>query len=208
MGATLDRPTPLRASGLNPDPIEQFRGWFAEAEAHEDIPFAEATCLSTLGPEQTPEGRMVLLKGCDARGFVFFTNVRSNKGRSLRAHPKAGMTFHWAPLGRQVRIRGRVQKVSAEEADAYFASRPRGSQIGAWASNQSRVLESREGLERRVEELTEQYEGDEVPRPPHWSGFRIVPDEIEFWQEGEFRLHDRFVFRRSGGTWNSVRLSP
>ena len=201
--------TSLQRGDLSPDPVEQFGRWFAEAEADPRIVFAEAVCLSTLGPGDTPEGRMVLLKHFDAHGFVFYTNLESTKSRSLAAHPRAGMTFYWQPLGRQVRVRGAVEAASAAEADAYFASRPRGSQLGAWASDQSRVLESRAALEARLAALEARYAGGEVPRPPHWSGFRIVPDAIELWQEGEARLHDRFLYRSVGaGKWEMRRLYP
>ena len=201
--------TSLQRGDLSPDPVEQFGRWFAEAEADPRIVFAEAVCLSTLGSGDTPEGRMVLLKHFDAHGFVFYTNLESTKSRSLAAHPRAGMTFYWQPLGRQVRVRGAVEAASAAEADAYFASRPRGSQLGAWASDQSRVLESRAALEARLAALEARYAGGEVPRPPHWSGFRIVPDAIELWQEGEARLHDRFLYRSVGaGKWEMRRLYP
>lgn len=207
---STSRPRPgLALADLAPDPLEEFARWFAAAEAEPAIVFAEAVCLSTLGPEGTPEGRMVLLKHFDARGFVFYTNLDSGKGRALAAHPRAGLTFYWQPLGRQVRIRGTVEPVPAADADAYFASRPRESRIGAWASNQSRELESREALERRAEELEERFAGGDVPRPPGWSGLRIVPEAIEFWQEGRARLHDRFVYERSGADgWIRRRLYP
>ena len=199
----------LRRGDLSPDPVEQFARWFAEAAADPRIVFAEAVCLSTLGPGGTPEGRMVLLKHFDGRGFVFYTNLESSKSHSLAAHPRAGMTFHWQPPGRQIRIRGPVEPVSAAEADAYFASRPHGSRIGAWASEQSRELQSRAVLEDRVRELEQRFAGGEVPRPPHWSGFRIVPEAIEFWQEGAARLHDRFLYVRDGtGGWGLRRLYP
>ena len=201
--------TSLKRGDLSPDPVEQFGRWFADAEADPRIVFAEAVCLSTLGPGDTPEGRMVLLKHFDARGFVFYTNLDSAKSRSLAAHPRAGMTFYWQPPGRQVRVRGAVEAVSEAEADAYFASRPRGSRLGAWASDQSRVLESRAALEARLAALEARYAGGEVPRPPHWSGYRIVPDAIEFWQEGPARLHDRFLYRCVGaGKWEMRRLYP
>lgn len=199
----------LRRDDLSPDPVEQFGRWFAEAEADPRIVFAEAVCLSTLGPGDTPEGRMVLLKHFDDRGFVFYTNLESAKSRSLNAHPRAGMTFHWQPLGRQVRVRGAVEAVSAADADAYFAGRPRGSRLGAWASDQSRVLHGRAALEARLAAVEARHAGREVPRPPHWSGYRIVPDAIEFWQEGASRLHDRFEYRRGGaGEWEVRRLYP
>ena len=199
----------LASADMSPDPVLQFGRWFAEAEADPRVVFAEAACLSTLGPDRTPEGRMVLMKHFDARGFVFYTNLDSAKSRSLAEHPRAGMTFHWQPLGRQVRLRGPVEPVSPEEADAYFASRPRGSRIGAWASDQSRELESRVVLEARVEALERRFAGGPVPRPPHWSGFRIIPEAIEFWQEGQARLHDRIVYQRDGaGGWVRRRLYP
>ena len=199
----------LKRADLSPDPVEQFGRWFTEAEAHPGIVFAEAVCLSTLGPGDTPEGRMVLLKHFDGRGFVFYTNLESAKSHALNAHPRAGMTFYWQPLGRQVRVRGAVETVSAAEADDYFASRPRGSRLGAWASDQSRVLDSRAALEARLAAAEARHAGGEVPRPPHWSGYRIVPDAIEFWQEGASRLHDRFEYRRGrAGEWEVRRLYP
>ena len=202
-------PAGLARRDMSEDPVEQFALWFAAAEAERAIVFAEAVCLSTLNPDGTPEGRMVLMKGFDEEGFVFYTNLESAKARSLAAHPRAGMTFYWQPLGRQVRIRGAVEPVSPEEADAYFASRPRGSRIGAWASDQSRELESRAALEGRVRSLEDRFAHQGVPRPPHWSGFRIVAEAIEFWQEGSSRLHDRFAYERKGaGGWTLRRLYP
>ncbi len=199
----------LKRADLSPHPVEQFGRWFADAEADSRNVFAEAVCLSTLGPGDTPEGRMVLLKDFDERGFVFYTNLESAKSRALDGHGRAGMTFYWQPLGRQVRIRGAVEAVSAAEADAYFASRPRGNRLSAWASDQSRVLDSRAAIEARLAAVEARYAGREVPRPPHWSGYRIVPDAIEFWQEGASRLHDRFEYRRRGaGRWEMRRLYP
>ena len=199
----------MKRSALSADPIEQFGRWFADAEAEPRIVFAEAVCLSTLGPAGTPEGRMVLLKHFDERGFVFYTNLESTKARSLARHPRVGMTFYWQPLGRQVRIRGVVEPVSADEADAYFATRPRESQLGAWASDQSRDLDSRAMLEDRLRAAQQRFAGGDVPRPPHWSGFRIVPEAIEFWQEGPSRLHDRFAYERDAtGEWTRRRLYP
>ncbi|MXX36418.1 MAG: pyridoxamine 5'-phosphate oxidase [Gemmatimonadetes bacterium] len=202
-------PPGLALADLAADPLDEFARWFAAAEAEPGIVFAEAVCLSTLGLDDTPEGRMVLLKHFDGRGFVFYTNLDSQKGRALEAHPRAGMTFYWQPLGRQVRIRGQVEPVSPEEADAYFGSRPRESRIGAWASDQSRELESRAVLEARTRELEARFADGDVPRPPNWSGFRIVPEAIEFWQEGRARLHDRVVYEREGaGEWARRRLYP
>jgi pyridoxamine 5'-phosphate oxidase len=154
------------------------------------------------------EGRMVLLKGYDSEGFVFFTNYESRKGQQILAHPKAALLFHWKSLRRQVRIEGEVEKVSDAEADDYFATRARQSQIGAWASEQSRPLEGRFELEKRVALYAAKYAVGKVPRPPHWSGFRVVPRLIEFWQDGAFRLHDRLVYHRQGDAWRTERLFP
>ena len=164
--------------------------------------------LATVDPTGLPDVRMVLLKGHDARGFVFFTNFESAKGRELIATPKAALLFHWKSLRRQVRIRGARGSGGDVEADAYFASRPRDSRIGAWASDQSRPLEGRFALEKRVAEYALKFGLGEVPRPPHWSGFRVVPTQIEFWKNGAFRLHDRLLFTRAGDGWETVRLCP
>ena len=190
------------------DPIPLFAAWLGEAEASEpDDPNAMA--LATVDGEGMPNVRMVLLKGHDANGFVFFTNFESAKGRELAAHPKAALCFHWKSLGRQVRVRGPVSEVTAAEADAYFASRPRGSRIGAWASQQSRPLESRFALEKAVATYAAKYAVGEIPRPPYWSGFRLTQVEIEFWQAGTFRLHDRVVFTlTANGKWERTRLYP
>jgi len=199
----------VSAEQLSADPVEQFGRWFAEARAHPKIVLPEAACLSTLGPSQTPEGRMVLVRNFGPAGFVFYTNLGSNKAKSLSRHPKAGLTFFWEPMGRQARVRGRVKSVAPEEADAYYASRPRGSRIGAWASKQSRQLESRAALDARVQAAAERFAAGDVPRPPHWSGYLIVPDAIEFWQEGQSRLHDRFAYSlQRDGTWVRRRLYP
>ncbi len=199
----------LRAADLPSDPIALFAKWFAEAEADPRMAFAEAACLSTLAPDGGLDGRMVLMKGFSPAGFVFYTNAGSRKGRSLAAHPRAAMTFYWEPLRRQVRIRGPVEPVPANQANAYFASRPRGSRIGAWASKQSSELASRAELEARVREIEARFSGGPVPRPPHWNGYRIAPEVIEFWQESDSRLHDRFVYARSAeGLWTRRRLFP
>jgi pyridoxamine 5'-phosphate oxidase len=189
------------------DPIARFQDWLKEAEASEPND-ANAMALATVDGDGRPSVRMVLLKGADAAGFVFYTNYESRKGRELLANPNAALLFHWKSLRRQVRIEGPVAAVDAEEADAYFATRARTSQIGAWASQQSRPLESRFHLEKRVAEYTARYAIGRVPRPPHWSGFRLAPARIEFWQDGAFRLHDRLVFTRGGDGWTTDKLFP
>ncbi|MEE8189210.1 MAG: pyridoxamine 5'-phosphate oxidase [Kiloniellales bacterium] len=189
------------------DPIAAFSAWLEEAEASEPRD-ANAMTVASLGADGMPSARMVLLKGVDARGFVFYTNFESRKGGELLAHPKAALLFYWKSLGRQVRIEGEVEVVSDEEADAYFPSRPRAARIGAWASDQSRPMEGRFALEKRVAEYGLKYAVGEVPRPPHWSGFRVIPRAIEFWQEGRFRLHQRLVYYREGDAWRTERLYP
>ena len=191
------------------DPFEQFAEWFREAEAAVPVD-PNAMVLSTVGVKGRPSSRVVLLKGFDHDGFVFYGNLESRKFRELRAHPWAALNFHWKPLERQVRIEGGVTQVSNQEADAYFATRPRGSQIGAWASRQSDPLPSRAVLEAAAKEVEARYAGKEVPRPPYWSGFRLAPDRIEFWKSGQFRLHDREVFRRDAADapWTVERLYP
>lgn len=191
------------------DPMTLFDAWFAEAK-QEEINDANAMALATVGEDGMPSQRMVLLKGADGAGFTFYTNYESRKGRQLLATPKAALLFHWKSLRRQVRVEGPVEQVSVEEADAYFASRPRQSQIGAWASEQSRPLESRYALEKRVAKFAAKHAVGEVPRPPHWSGFRIVPTLIEFWKDGAFRLHDRVVYSRDtpAEAWQTQRLYP
>ncbi len=191
------------------DPFSLFTEWLAQAEASE-INDANAMSLATVDADGLPNVRVVLLKGFDERGFVFYTNLESAKGQELRHHSKAALGFHWKSLRRQVRVRGTVAPVTSDEADAYYATRPRGSRIGAWASQQSRPLESRRALEDAVRAFEARFEGREPPRPPHWSGFRLSPIEIEFWQDGAFRLHDRIVFRREGANrpWTKTRLHP
>lgn len=191
------------------DPLTLFADWYAEAEKSEPND-PSALALATVGPDGTPSNRMVLLKGYDSAGFVFYSNYESRKGRQLLAHPKAAMLFHWKSLRRQVRLEGPVSRTTAEEADAYFATRARGSQIGAWASDQSRPLESRFALEKRVAEFGARHLVGTVPRPPHWSGFRLQPLLIEFWQDQPFRLHDRLEYRRSdaASSWSTRTLYP
>ena len=173
-------------------------------------PEPTAMTVATVGRDGRPAARTVLLKGFDERGFVFYTNFSSRKGRQLAANPQAALLFHWRHLheGVQVKIEGTVEPVSAEEADAYFASRPRGSQIGAWASLQSQPLASREQFDVRYADYEKQYEGVPVPRPPHWSGFRVVPERIEFWYGAQFRLHERQCYERNNGVWSQVMLYP
>ncbi len=191
------------------EPFSLFGTWLKEAEKSE-LNDPNAVALATVDPEGMPNVRMVLLKGFDERGFVFYTNFESRKGCELLATPKAAMCFHWKSLRRQVRLRGPVEIVSKEEADEYFSSRPRGSRIGAWASKQSRPLESRFALEKAVAEYTTRYAIGEIPRPEYWSGFRIRPTSIEFWHDRPFRLHDRIEFHRPTpeGGWLKVRMYP
>lgn len=189
------------------DPFQLFDEWMQEASAQEPND-ANAMSLASVDADGQPTVRIVLLKGIDGDGFVFYTNLESDKGRQLLAQPRAGLNFHWKSLERQVRIDGRVEQVSDGEADAYFATRPRGSQVGAWASDQSRPLEDRRTLEQRVADSEARFEGGAVPRPPHWSGFRVVPARIEFWQGMPYRLHDRLVYSRDADGWTTQRLYP
>ncbi|MGZ5909320.1 MAG: pyridoxamine 5'-phosphate oxidase [Reyranella sp.] len=191
------------------DPLALFGEWYEEAAKSEPND-PSAMSVATVGPDGTPSLRMVLLKGYDAEGFVFYTNTESRKGLHLLAQPKAALLFHWKSLRRQVRLEGPVLPTTPEEADTYFATRARGSQIGAWASDQSRPLESRFALEKRVAEVTAKHVIGKVPRPPHWSGFRLKPLLIEFWQDGAFRLHDRLEYRRAapGEPWATRTLYP
>ena len=189
------------------EPYSLFGAWLADAEKSEPND-PNAVALATVDPAGLPNVRMVLLKGFDERGFVFYTNFESQKGQEILSSHKAAMCFHWKSLRRQVRIRGDVEVVTEEEADAYYATRPRGSRIGAWASNQSRPLEGRFALEKAVAEYTARYAIGEIPRPSHWSGFRINPVSLEFWHDRPFRLHDRMEFRRVNDGWQKVRMYP
>jgi pyridoxamine 5'-phosphate oxidase len=199
---------PLRQRNLDRDPLRQFELWFAEAGAA-GVRMPEAAAVATATPDGAPSVRMVLVKGFDERGFVFFTNYASRKGAELAENPRAALMFYWDPLGRQVRLEGPVTRTSVEESDAYAHSRPRGSQLSALASPQSRSVESREVLERRVAELRERYGEGELPRSDGWGGFRLEPESIEFWQQRHDRLHDRLRYRRSSGSgWLIERLAP
>ncbi|WP_375480328.1 pyridoxamine 5'-phosphate oxidase [uncultured Nostoc sp.] len=190
------------------NPFIQFKKWFDQALAAQ-LPEPNAMTIATATPDGKPSARMVLLKNFDERGFTFFTNYNSHKGQELAENPQAALVFWWAELERQVRISGYVEKVSETESDQYFHSRPPNSRLGAWVSNQSEVIESREVLERRLQEFQSKYENQEIFRPPHWGGLRVIPTEIEFWQGRPSRLHDRLLYSRlDNGTWKIERLSP
>ena len=196
----------LDAADLDPDPMVQFATWL-RAALDARLAFPNAMTLATASADGTPSARTVLLKGIDATGFVFFTNYESVKARQLDENPRAALLFYWFQLERQVRVIGMAERISDEDSDAYFASRPRGSQLGAWASRQSEVLSDRRVLEERIAELDARY-GDVVPRPPFWGGYRVVPEEVEFWQGRSDRLHDRHRYRRIRDAWIKERLSP
>ncbi|MCO4888681.1 pyridoxamine 5'-phosphate oxidase [Cupriavidus sp. WGtm5] len=197
----------LSESDVAPDPMSQFRRWFDEAVTAK-LPEPNAMTLATVDADGQPSARIVLLKGIDDRGFTFFTNYESRKGLDLAANPRAALLFHWVQLERQVRVEGRVEKVSEDESDAYFATRPLGSRVGAWASAQSREVTGRDVLEQREQEYRSKY-GENPPRPPYWGGYRLVPTALEFWQGRPSRLHDRIAYRVQPGIgWQIVRLSP
>ncbi len=189
------------------EPIALFLDWFELAKRRE-VNDANAMTLATIDADGLPNARMVLLKDIDARGLSFFTNLESAKGRELGAHPKAALVFHWKSIRRQVRFRGEIELVPDAEADAYFATRAKGAQVGAWASPQSRPMESRIALEQAISDTGARHGAGDIPRPPYWSGFRLVPAEIEFWVNRPFRLHDRLQFRRTGGGWEKTLLYP
>ena len=192
---------------MTTDPFQLFDEWFAEARASE-VNDAEAMALATADATGQPSVRMVLLKGHGPDGFVFYTNEQSAKGGQIAANPQAALLFHWKSLRRQVRIEGAVERVGNAEADAYFASRGRDSQLGAWSSDQSRPLESREVFETRFEEMKSRFEGQDVPRPPHWGGYRVIPNRIEFWSDRPHRLHERRLFTQRDGQWSEGLLYP
>lgn len=198
----------LRRKDLHPDPAQQFAVWFKDISAVPNVVLPEAFCLSTVDEDGMPAGRTLLMKDHDERGLTFYTNAESDKGRQLRDNPKAAITFHWKELGRQIRIRGNVERTSDHESDTYFASRPREARIGAWVSQQSRPLASRDELISENERRVKEFEGKDVPRPAYWVGFRIIPVSYEFWQEREHRLHDRFAYLLKGDEWTLQRLYP
>lgn len=198
----------LRRSDLNPDPIKQFANWFTTA-IETGIRDVNAMSLATAGQDAKPSVRIVLLKSFDEDGFVFFTNYESEKGKQLEANPYAALGFYWIELDRQIRISGKVDKTSRKESETYFHSRPVGSQLSAWASRQSAVLDGRRVLDARMEEMNERFANKRVPLPPHWGGYRLKPDNLEFWQGRSNRLHDRFRYtRQSDGSWLIERLAP
>ncbi|MBC7971675.1 MAG: pyridoxamine 5'-phosphate oxidase [Verrucomicrobia bacterium] len=197
----------LNEADVDPNPIKQFQRWFDQAIAAQ-LPEPNAMTLATATRSGIPSARIVLLKGLDERGFVFYTNYESHKGQDLAENPQAALVFLWTVLERQVRLEGRVEKIAAAETDAYFQSRPLESRLGAWTSDQSRVISDRDVLEQRFAELKATYADEKVPRPPHWGGYRVMPHQIEFWQGRTSRLHDRLRYRLEQGNWLVERLAP
>lgn len=192
---------------MDPDPLHQFAAWFEEARVA-GVVYPETTALATAAPDGAPAVRMVLLKAADERGFVFFTNTASRKGRELEANPHAALLLYWRELGRQVRVEGRVEPVDDTESRPYFETRPRASRLSAWASPQSEPVESRAELERRFAQAAARFPGEEIPLPPHWGGYRVVPETIELWEHRENRLHDRVLYTRTESGWRRERLAP
>ena len=201
LGAMLDERT------VDPDPLHQFEAWLEEARAA-GVVFPETTALATASADGSPSARMVLLKGADGRGFVFFTNTGSRKGGELDENPRAALVLYWRELGRQVRVEGRVEPVDPRESEEYFGTRPRASRLSAWASPQSEPVASRAELERRFAQTAARFPGDEIPLPPHWGGYRVVPETVELWEHRENRLHDRVRYTREGTGWRRERLAP
>ncbi|HYF38480.1 MAG TPA: pyridoxamine 5'-phosphate oxidase [Gemmatimonadales bacterium] len=197
----------LDEANVSPDPVTEFARWFDEAVKAE-VQEPNAMTLATAGPDSAPSARIVLLKGFDERGFVFFTDYRSQKGTELEQNPRAALVFYWPELERQIRITGSTGPVGRQESEAYFRTRPRSSRIGAWVSHQSQVIASRQSLEERVPEMEQRFPGEDVPLPPYWGGVRVTPGTLEFWQGRTSRLHDRIRYTKIGGAWRIERLSP
>jgi pyridoxamine 5'-phosphate oxidase len=192
---------------LDPDPLRQFARWFDEAEAA-GVRFPETMTLATASMDGSPSARVVLLKGADERGFAFYTNYDSRKGRELAANPRAALVLYWQSLGRQVRVEGTVERVGFDESAAYWATRPRASRVSAWASPQSEPVPGRDELEQAAAEIDRDFAGEDVPLPPHWGGYRVIPETIEFWEHRDDRLHDRVLYTRAGDGWRMERLAP
>jgi len=198
----------LDEAGVAPEPLLQFKSWLEEALATEGVVEPNAVTVASVGPDGQPSLRIVLLRGYDERGFVFFTNYESRKGRELDAHPKAALLFYWAALERQIRIEGSISRLDADESDAYFRQRPRGHRLSSWASKQSTVVPDRAFLEAQMKFEDERFKDVEVPRPPYWGGYRLVPQSYEFWQGRRNRVHDRIAYQRVRQGWKTERLSP